>query len=218
MSNRYFSNFKKIIFATIVGFQVSSLAFTASAQNFRRAPYGFVQAGAGISSVMHQNNEISPAFNIGIGSKLTKEIGVRISATGFEQKIGFSNDSYKGKYKYINTGIDVMASLNGILDAAPGPVEFNLLAGLGYAFGWDYDKIRDNVSIAKCPEISNSLGKNFNGVNFRAGLGIDFNIGQNWAIGAEGTFIFMGDDFDFKVSKHNSDVMFNTQLVGKFKF
>lgn len=218
MSNIYFSNLKKVILTALVGLQVSSLSFTASAQNFRRAPFGFVQVGGGISSVMHQNNEISPAFNIGVGSKLTKEIGVRLSATGYEQKIGFANDSYKGKYKYINTGIDVMACLNGIFDTAPGPFEFNLIGGLGYAFGWDYDKIRDNVTMEKCPEMSSSLGKNFNGVNFRTGLAFDFNLGKNWAIGAEGTFIFMGDDFDFKVSKHNSDVMFNTQLVGKFRF
>jgi len=179
--------------------EVGSAATTEKAE-FN--PHWFMQLQAGGAYTIGEAKEfkdlVSPAAAAYVGYKFNPTIGLRLGVSGWQARGAWVAPSTHYKYSYIQPNLDFMLSLTNLFCGFnPDRVlDFYGFVGFGGAIGFDNDEAE-----ALAPK-GYSLEKLWTGTTFfptgRAGLGVNFNLSNNFAINVEANANMLPDKFNSK--------------------
>ncbi len=146
----------------------------------------FVGAGIGGTAVFNDGMNTTFNFNLSAGKYISPTWGVRAQFGGFQQKIGKQKTGYAGDTQTaIEFNFDAMFNLT------------NLIGGYNPERVIDlYGFVGPTMNISKAMNATYNVDKpnefETNGTKARfgatAGLGLGYNINNNWAINVEGRF------------------------------
>ena len=151
----------------------------------------FVGAGVGAMSVLN-DGITSPTFNfnLSVGKYITPTWGVRGQFSGLWQKLDAQDTGYKGDKKtFAELNFDAMLNVTNLIGGynPDRVVDFYLFAGPTMNFA---KAVNTNITISQNGGSSTTWTED--GMKTRlgatAGLGLGFNVNQNWAVNVEGRF------------------------------
>ena len=162
--------------------------------------------GAGIGAMTTFNDGMNPTFNfnISVGKYITPTWGIRGQISGLSQKIELQETGYKGDTKsFAELNFDAMLNVTNLIGGynANRAVDFYLFAGPTLNFAKAVDT---NLTISQ--DGNQTRTYNEHGMKTRigatAGLGLAYNVNENWAINLEGRFgatpSIFGDASDYR--------------------
>ena len=151
----------------------------------------FVGAGVGAMSVLN-DGITSPTFNfnLSVGKYITPTWGVRGQFSGLWQKLDAQDTGYKGDKKtFAELNFDAMLNVTNLIGGynPDRVVDFYLFAGPTMNFA---KAVNTNITISQNGGSTTTWTEE--GMKTRlgatAGLGLGFNVNQNWAVNVEGRF------------------------------
>ena len=161
---------------------------------------------------------ISPALQGSLGYHFSPLLGARLSLSGWQGRNCYAYPYAEYKWNFIQPAADVMLDITTLADGWKPERFFHLyaFAGLGVAVSFNNDEAveadkRYGIDFKKLWD-----GSRLNPV-VRAGLGADFLITDNIAVGAEVNANMLPDHFNSKLGKNdNRDWHFNALVGVKF--
>ena len=157
---------------------------------------------------------ISPAAQLSATYNFHHAMGVRIGLGGWQGKGGaLLDDGYQGyAFKYGQLSADYVLGLANLFGGFQHDRVVNpyLFAGIGGAYGFGNDEAGAYKDIL---DYYWEGGKFF--LPVRAGLGVDFRLGEKVALGLEGNTFVLSDKFNSKKAD-NADWQFNILAGLKF--
>ena len=149
----------------------------------------FVGAGVGAMSVLN-DGITSPTFNfnLSVGKYITPTWGVRGQFSGLWQKLDAQDTGYKGDKKtFAELNFDAMLNVTNLIGGynADRVVDFYLFAGPTMNFA---KAVSTNITINQDGTSQTAWTENGTKTRFgaTAGLGLGFNVNENWAVNLEG--------------------------------
>ena len=148
----------------------------------------FVGGGVGIMSVVN-DGVTAPTFNFNIsaGKYITPTWGVRAQFGGMWQKLDQQDNGFEGKTKsFAELNFDAMLNITNLFGYNPDrAVDFYAFAGPTLNFAKAVDM---NMVISQSG--NETISYNEHGLKTRigatVGLGVAYNVNQNWAVNLEG--------------------------------
>ena len=174
---------------------------------------------------------LSPGAQASLGYHFTPLFATRLSIGGWEARNRYAYPSEKYKWNFIQPAVDAMVDITTLIDGWEPERFFHLyaFAGVGLNISFNNDdavnasarmansyKLRELVQLT--PNYFEKLWEDsrLNPV-VRAGIGADFHITDNVALGAEVNANMLPDHFNSKLGKHdNRDWHFNAMVGVKF--
>ena len=174
---------------------------------------------------------LSPGVQASLGYQFNPLFATRLSIGGWEARNRYAYPSEKYKWNFIQPAVDAMLDITTLIDGWKPERFFNLyaFAGIGLNISFNNDdavnasarmansyKLRELVQLT--PNYFEKLWEDsrLNPV-VRAGIGADFHITDNVALGAEVNANMLPDHFNSKLGKHdNRDWHFNAMVGVKF--
>jgi len=161
---------------------------------------------------------ISPALQVSVGYQYNPLLATRLSVSGWQARNQYAYPQAKYRWNFIQPAVDVMLNIIPLFDGWKPQRFANVyaFAGLGVACSFNND---DAIEADKRFGIDFQklwTGTRWNPV-VRAGLGADFRITDNIALGAEVNANMLPDHFNSKQGKKdNRDWHFNALVGVKF--
>ena len=161
---------------------------------------------------------ISPALQISLGYQYNPWLSTRLAVSGWEARNQYAYPQARYKWNFIQPSADVMVNILPLIEGwnPNQPISAYAFAGLGLAWSFNND---DAIEADKRYGIDFQklwTGSRLNPV-VRAGIGADYRVSDNIALGAEINANMMPDHFNSKQGKHdNRDWHFNALLGVKF--
>lgn len=174
---------------------------------------------------------LSPGVQASLGYHFNPLFATRLSIGGWEARNRYAYPSEKYKWNFIQPAVDAMVDITTLIDGWEPERFFHLyaFAGVGLNISFNNDdavnasarmansyKLRELVQLT--PNYFEKLWEDsrLNPV-VRAGIGADFHITDNVALGAEVNANMLPDHFNSKLGKHdNRDWHFNAMVGVKF--
>ena len=174
---------------------------------------------------------LSPGAQASLGYHFTPLFATRLSIGGWEARNRYAYPSEKYKWNFIQPAVDAILDITTLIDGWEPERFFHLyaFAGVGLNISFNNDdavnasarmansyKLRELVQLT--PNYFEKLWEDsrLNPV-VRAGIGADFHITDNVALGAEVNANMLPDHFNSKLGKHdNRDWHFNAMVGVKF--
>ena len=184
-------------------------------------PHWYVKAQGGAAYDIGEakfSQLVSPALQLSLGYKFNEFIGVRGSLSGLWARNRYAYPEAKYSWNFIQPAVEAEFDLTNLFWGFDPERKTSLYAfvGGGVAFSFNND---DAVEADKRFGIDfQKLWKDtrLNPV-VRAGLGVDYNITDEIAIGAEVNANMLPDHFNSKIGRHdNRDWHFNALVGVKF--
>lgn len=184
-------------------------------------PHWYVKAQGGAAYDIGEakfSQLVSPALQLSLGYKFNEFIGVRGSLSGLWARNRYAYPEAKYSWNFIQPAVEAEFDLTNLFWGFDPERKTSLYAfvGGGVAFSFNND---DAVEADKRFGIDfQKLWKDtrWNPV-VRAGLGVDYNITDEIAIGAEMNANMLPDHFNSKIGRHdNRDWHFNALVGVKF--
>lgn len=157
---------------------------------------------------------VSPALQLSLGYQYNPLLATRLAISGWEARNQYAYPQAKYKWNFIQPSLDVMLNIIPLFDGWKPERLANVyaFAGLGVAYSINND---DAIEADKRYGIDFQKlwsGGRWNPV-VRAGLGVDFRVTDNLAIGAEVNANMLPDHFNSKLGRNdNRDWRFNALL------
>ena len=161
---------------------------------------------------------ISPALQLSLGYQYNPWLSTRLAVSGWEARNQYAYPQARYKWNFIQPSADVMVNILPLIEGwnPNQPISAYAFAGLGLAWSFNND---DAIEADKRYGIDFQklwTGSRLNPV-VRAGIGADYRVSDNIALGAEINANMMPDHFNSKQGKHdNRDWHFNALLGVKF--
>ena len=161
---------------------------------------------------------LSPSLQVGLGYQFTEYVGLRGTVSGLWAKNRYAYPEAEYKWNFVQPALDLTVNLTSLfLGSLPeGKTHAYAFLGAGAAYTWGND---DAVKASK------RYGVNFEKLwtdsrwhaAVRGGLGIDYALTDNVAIGAEVNANMLPDHFNSKRGRSdNKDWHFNALVGLKF--
>ena len=174
-------------------------------------PHWFIQAQGGVSATRGEadfKDLISPAAALNVGYQFTPVIGLRVGASGWEAKGGWSSPQQTYSYNYVQGNVDVVFDLSALCCSYNPKRVCNLYGfvggGVNYAFNNDDAKALNTHGY---PLVYLWDDHRLSPVG-RAGLGINLRVAPRLTINVEGNANLLSDHFNSKKAD-NPDWHFN---------
>jgi len=161
---------------------------------------------------------LSPSLQVSLGYRFNEVLGVRGSLSGLWARNRYAYPEAKYKWNFIQPALELEADLTQLF-LGKNPERLTSVyafagAGVAYSFGNDEAIEADGRYGIDFQKLWH--GGRFNPV-VRAGLGVDYSITDNIAIGAEVNANMLPDHFNSKIGKRdNRDWHFNALVGIKF--
>lgn len=184
---------------------------TASAQEVDyEKGYNFIGLKGGAQMTLtHYNlgDLITPQFGIYAGRYFNQYVGARVDITGYQNKGGFKAD----RYDYVNTDtpykfnactadLDLLMNLTNIINPnrACHAFNWNLLAGFGVNYSWDYDEFKAATNSFKYYVGQEQCGTKHSTFNGRLGTQLEYNVAKNFSVMLEADANYKNDQYNLK--------------------
>ena len=170
-------------------------------------PHWYVKAQGGAAYDIGEakfSQLVSPALQLSLGYKFNEFIGVRGSLSGLWARNRYAYPEAKYSWNFIQPAVEAEFDLTNLFWGFDPERKTSLYAfvGGGVAFSFNND---DAVKDTRWNPV------------VRAGLGVDYNITDEIAIGAEVNANMLPDHFNSKIGRHdNRDWHFNALVGVKF--
>lgn len=164
---------------------------------YKPVPYGFVQLQGGVGTPLpfadSFSSGIKPTASVGVGAMFGRTVGARLHVNAWESTGVLNQNPFGGSstFNYVNTNIDLMVNVTNFFRHRSNYL-FNLyvLGGPGWKYYWNNNTCSDATIKEMQRTGVQAPGENqekstMHGVNFRAGVLMDFNIHKHWNIGLE---------------------------------
>lgn len=172
-------------------------------------PHWFVGAQVGAQTTFTNYDAtklITPQFGVQVGRWMAPEFGVRLNVRGFQQKGGIAEGQYgldkqTYKFKALTGDIDFLFNMSNIIfpNRASQKWNWDLLAGFGANYAWDFDDFNGKVQNWKNPyyheQVCGTKHSTFNG---RLGTIFEYNVSRNLALNLEVDADYKNDLFNLK--------------------
>ena len=215
-------------------FLVAALAAVALGANAQSSPkYDFspywtigLQGGAATTYGEHLkwSKTVSPAAALSVGYRFSRPVGLRLHASGWEAKNGWTYEHDRMNYykwNYGQLGLDAMIDLNTIFSGYNPNRCFTVygILGVGYVHGFNNDDAHTNKYTLGHPgEMTLIWEKNkLNALSGRAGVQLDFRLSQRLSLNLEGLTTVTSDKFNSKKGDDNLDWLFNAYVGVKYR-
>lgn len=184
-------------------------------------PHWYVKAQGGVAYDVGEAKFaklLSPAFQLTMGYKFNELVGVRGGISGIWARNRYAYPEADYKWNFIQPAVDVELDLTTIFLGSNPERLANVyaFAGAGVAYSFNNDdavKANERYGI----DFQKIWTDNRWNPVVRAGLGIDYQITDNIAIGAEVNGNMLPDHFNSKIGKSdNKDWHFNALVGVKF--
>lgn len=182
----------------------------------------FVQGQIGAQHTVGETNFfdlISPNAQLGVGYQFTPWFATRLAASAWQSKGAYNgvmsyswSETVVYQYKYIAPGLDFMFNLSNIAyDWTPDRKwNVNAFVGVGANIAWGNDEEKALY------DAGYEFGHHWEGTKVlpvgRFGLGVDYQVTKDFALGIEANANFLSDKYNSKKAG-NADWYFNA-LVG----
>lgn len=157
---------------------------------------------------------LSPAAQVGVTYRFHHAMGVRFGLGGWQGRGGvLTSDGYQGyAYRFGQLNADYVLDLAGLFGGYSHSrvVSPYVFAGIGAGYGFDNDE-----ASAYKDALEYYWDSRFLAPVGRAGLGVDFRLGEVMSLGLEGNANVLSDRFNSKKAE-NADWQFNLLLGLKF--
>lgn len=218
----------KILAATLLLASGLSLGAQETVTEYTFIPHWFVQGQAGAQETLGEGsfgNMLSPNAQIAAGYMFNPYIGARLSLGGWQSK--GANDiqgpiyqhQYNWKWNYVAPTVSLVANMTNVLAGynPERPFDVNLFAGVGTNFGFNNKEANDaNADYKQHTGVDGMLRNCWDGTKTlftgQVGLGFDYKLSENWALGLEVNATALSDKYNSKKAP-NADWYFNG-LVG----
>lgn len=191
---------------------------TASAQEVdHEKGYNFigVKGGAQMTLTHYSLGDlITPQFGIYAGRYFNQYVGARIDVTGYQNKGGFKADRYDFvstdtpyKFNACTADLDLLMNLTNIINPnrACHAFNWNLLAGFGVNYSWDYDEFK---AVTSGPNMNENCFHYYVGqeqcgtkhatFNGRLGTQLEYNLAKNFSVMLEADANYKNDQYNLK--------------------
>ena len=161
------------------------------------------------------SNLVSPALQLSVGYQYNHFLGTRLAISGWEARNQYSYPLARYKWNFIQPSFDAMLNLTSLIGGWKPERFANVyaFAGLGVAYSFNNDDAEEADKRFGIDFQKLWYGHRWNPV-VRAGLGADFRLSDNIALGAEVNANMLPDHFNSKLGRNdNRDWHFNA-LVG----
>ena len=202
---------KKLIAACAVAMAFSPLAASAQTtvvsegsvtETSEFNPHWFMQLQAGggytIGEAKKFKDLVSPAAAINFGYKFNPVIGLRFGVSGWQGRGAYVAPEKNYKFNYVQPNVDFMLSLTNLFCGFnPNRVlDFYGFVGFGGTIGFHNNEANDMAAQGY------HFDKLWDGTKFfpaaRAGLGVNFNLSNSFAINVEANANMLPDKFNSK--------------------
>jgi outer membrane protein OmpA-like peptidoglycan-associated protein len=179
------------------------------------------------------SNLISPHAQMAVGYQFDPLWGARLSVNGWEGRNRYAYPSAKYKWNYLQPSLEAMLNVTNLFAGWDYERPYNVYAFAGLGLGWefnnddavkadkwmrdDYNNRMKSVHVERQVTEFQKLWKD-NRLNpvVRAGIGADYQIAENIAIGAEVNANLLPDHWNSKKGKNdNRDWQFNALIGAK---
>lgn len=165
-------------------------------------PHWFMQLQAGggytIGEAKKFKDLVSPAAAINFGYKFNPVIGLRFGVSGWQGRGAYVAPEKNYKFNYVQPNVDFMLSLTNLFCGFnPNRVlDFYGFVGFGGTIGFHNNEANDMAAQGY------HFDKLWDGTKFfpaaRAGLGVNFNLSNSFAINVEANANMLSDKFNSK--------------------
>ena len=233
-------------FLLIVGLLLSSITTIYAQQDENKrllspgtdffVPHWFVSLQAGAAYNVGEakfQKLISPSASVSLGYHFSPLFASRFVIGGWEARNRYAYPEKEYKWNFIQPSLDAIVDITSLIDGWRPDRFFHVyaFAGIGVAISFNNDdavdasrdfansyKLRENPYVLMTPNYFDKLWEDsrLNPV-VRAGVGADFHITDNVALGAEINANMLPDHFNSKKGKNdNRDWGFNALATVKF--
>lgn len=181
--------------------------------------YMKLQGGGGVDVGEAEFSKLlSPSLQLGLGYQFTEYVGLRGAVSGLWARNRYAYPSAEYKWNFIQPSLDLTVNLTSLfLGSMPeGRWHSYAFLGGGAACTWG-----NNDAIEASKRYGVGFEKLWEGSKWhamvRGGLGVDYYVNDNIAIGAEVNANMLSDHFNSKKGRNdNSDWHFNALVGVKF--
>ena len=201
----------KKLLLSILAVAALFVSSTASAQEVdHEKGYNFigVKGGAQMTLTHYSLGDlITPQFGIYAGRYFNPYVGARIDVTGYQNKGGFQADRYDFvgtdtpyKFNACTADLDLLMNMTNILNPnrACHAFNWNLLAGFGVNYSWDYDEFKDATNSFKYYVGQEQCGTKHATFNGRLGTQLEYNLAKNFSVMLEADANYKNDQYNLK--------------------
>ena len=163
-------------------------------------------------------NLISPALQLSVGYQYNHFLSTRLAVSGWQARNQYSYPLARYSWNFIQPSLDAMLNLTSLIGGWKPERFANVyaFAGLGVAYSFNNDDAEEADKRFGIDFQKLWHGHRWNPV-VRAGVGADFRISDNIALGAEVNANMLPDHFNSKLGKKdNRDWHFNALVGIKF--
>ncbi len=217
-------------FRTFLVAALAAVALGVNAQSTAKydfSPYWTIglQGGAATTygEYLKWTKATSPAAALSVGYRFSRPVGVRLHASGWEAKNGWSYEHDRidyYKWNYGQLGLDAMLDLNTIFSHYNPNRCFTVygILGVGYVHGFSNDDAHTNKYKLGHPKEMTLIWENnkLNAVSGRVGLQFDFRLAKRVSFNLEGLATTTTDKFNSK-DGDNPDFLYNAYAGLKFR-
>lgn len=162
---------------------------------------------------------ISPALQLSLGYQYNPLFATRLSISGWEARNQYAYPQVKYTWNYVQPAFDALLNVTNLIGGWQETRQWSAyaFAGLGVALSFNNDDAEE-ASQTRYGVLFEKLwtGSRWNPV-VRAGIGADYRVSENIAIGAEINANMLPDHFNSKLGrKDNRDWAINAMLGLKF--
>ena len=199
---------KTLVALTAVAFGLSSATYAQEVDYEKGYNFIGLKGGAQMTLTHYSLGDlITPQFGIYAGRYFNQYVGARIDITGYQTKGGFKADRYDFvnadtpyKFNACTADIDLLMNMTNIINPnrASHAFNWNLLAGFGVNYSWDYDEFKAATNSFKYyvgPEQCGTKHSTFNG---RLGTQFEYNVAKNFSVMLEADANYKNDQYNLK--------------------
>ena len=161
---------------------------------------------------------ISPALQLAVGYQYNPWLSTRLAISGWEARNQYAYPQARYKWNFIQPSADVMVSLLPLIEGWKPKRLLSVYAFAGLGVAWSFN---NDDAIEADKRFGIDFQKLWTGSRLnpmvRAGIGADYRISDNIALGAEINANMLPDHFNSKRGRNdNKDWRFNALLGIKF--
>lgn len=184
---------------------------TAQAQEIdHEKGYNFIGLKGGAQATLTHykfTDLITPQYGIYLGRYFNQFVGARLDITGYEGKGGFKADRYSYvnndvayEYKACTADLDLLMNMSNIINPnrTNRTWNWNLLAGFGVNYSWDYDEFKTLTNSFKYYDGPMQCGTKHATFNGRLGTQVEYNVSDNFSIMLEADANYKNDQYNLK--------------------